>query len=71
MRQWNRVSIGSDNGLSPIRRQYMTWINVAALAFGPLETIFKEFLIEIFIQENPFEKRRLENGGHFVSTMMC
>ena len=39
--------IGSDNGLSPGRRQAITWTNVGILLIGPLGTNFSEMLIEI------------------------
>ena len=40
--------IGSDNGLSPGRRQAIIWINVGILSIGPLQTNFSEILIEIY-----------------------
>ena len=43
----NLTIIGSDNGLSPGRRQAITWSNVAILLIGPLGTNFSEILIEI------------------------
>ena len=52
---WGRVThirvgkltnIGSDNGLSPGRRQAITWTNVEILLIGPLGTHFSEMLIE-------------------------
>ena len=52
---WDRVThicvsnltiIGSDNGLSPCRRQAIIWTN-AGLLIGPLGTNFNEILIEI------------------------
>ena len=52
---WDRVThiyvgtntnIGSDNGLSPGRRQAIIWTN-AGLLIGPLATNFSEILIEI------------------------
>ena len=55
---WGRVThicivkltiIGSDNGLSPGRRQAITWTNVGILLIGPLGTNFSEMLIEIHI----------------------
>ena len=63
---WGRVTyicvnkltiIGSDNGLSPGRRQDIIWTNAGILLIGPLGTNFSEKLIEIgyFIQENVFE----------------
>ena len=54
--QWGRAThicvgnltiIGSYNGLSPGRRQAITWTNVGILLIGPLGTNFSEMLIEI------------------------
>ena len=39
--------IGSDNGLSPGRRQAIIWTNVGILLIRPLGTNFSEMLIEI------------------------
>ena len=39
--------IGSDNGLSPGRRQAIIWTNAAILLIGPLGTNFSEILIRI------------------------
>ena len=39
--------IGSDNGLSPDRRQAIIWTNAGLLLIGTLGTNFSEFLIEI------------------------
>ena len=53
---WGRVThicvskltiIGSDNGLSPGRRQAITWTNIGILLIGTLGTNFSEMLIEI------------------------
>ena len=53
---WGRVThicvgkltiIGSDNGLSPERRQAIVWTNAGILLIGPLGTNFSEILIEI------------------------
>ena len=53
---WGRVThicvskltiIGSDNGLSPDRRQAIIWTNAGLLLIGPLGTNFSEILIEI------------------------
>ena len=53
---WGRVThicvskltiIGSDNGLSPRRRQAIIWTNAGILLIGPLGTKFSEILIEI------------------------
>ena len=38
---------GSDNGLSPGRRQAIIWTNDGILLIGPLGTNFSEILIEI------------------------
>ena len=39
--------IGSDNGLSPGRRQAIIWTNAGILLIGPLRTNVSEMLIEI------------------------
>ena len=44
---WNWVSIGSGNGLSPVRRQAINWTNGCLLPIGHLETNFIEILIKI------------------------
>ena len=43
----NLTIIGSDNGLSPGRRQAIIWTNTGPLLIGPLGTKFSEILIEI------------------------
>ena len=43
----NLSIIGSDNGLSPDRRQAITWTNAGILLIEPLETNFSEILIKI------------------------
>ena len=43
----NLAIIGSDNGLSPGRRQAIIWINAGILLIGPLGTNFSEILIGI------------------------
>ena len=54
---WGRVThkcvskltiIGSDNDLSPGRRQAIIWTNAGILLIGPLGTNFSEILIEIY-----------------------
>ena len=45
----NLTIIGSDNGLSPGRRQAIIWTNDGILLIWPLETNFSEILIEIRI----------------------
>ena len=48
----NWVSIGSDNGLSPIRCQTITQTNAGILFIGPLATHFCEILIHKNASEN-------------------
>ena len=69
----NLTIIGSDNGLSPGRRQAIIWTNAGILLIGPLGTNFSEILIEIWnlLARKCIRKCRLENGGHFVSASMC
>ena len=64
---WGRVThkcvgklsiIGSDNGLSPGRRQAIIWTNAGMLLIGPLGTNFSEILIEILTFS--FKKMRLK-----------
>ena len=43
----NRISIGSDNGLSPIRRQAIIQTNAGLLSIGRLGTNLSEILIKI------------------------
>ena len=43
----NLTIIGSDNGLSPGRRQAIIWTNAGILLIGPLGTNFSEICIEI------------------------
>ena len=44
----SRLTItGSDNGLSPGRRQAIIWTNAGKLLIGPLGTNYSEFLVEI------------------------
>ena len=79
---WGRVTqicvskqaiIGSDNGLSPGRRQAIIWTNAGILLIGPLGTNFSEILIEIhtFSFKKIHPKMSSGNGGHFVSASMC
>ena len=70
---WGRVThicvgkltiIGSDNGLSPERRQAIIWTNAGILLIGPLGTNFSEILIEI--QTSVLNKIRLK-----ISSSKC
>ena len=55
--------IGSNNGLSPGRRQAIIWTNAGILLIGLLGTNFNEIWIEIYSRKCIW-KCRLENGGH-------
>ena len=78
---WGRVThicvskltiIGSDNGLSPDRRQAIICTNAGLLLIGPLGTNLNEILIEILTFS--FKKMRLKVSAKwrpFVSTSMC
>ena len=64
---WGRVThicvskltiIGSDNGLSPDRRQAIIWTNAGLLLIGPLGTNFTEILIKILTYS--FKKMRFK-----------
>ena len=54
----NLTIIGSDNGLSPGRRQAIIWTNAGILLIGPLGTNFSEILIGI--QTFSFKKMHLK-----------
>ena len=43
----NLTIVGSDNGLSPGRRQAIIWTNAGILSIGSLGTNLSEILIEI------------------------
>ena len=45
----NWVSIGSDNGLSPFRRQTIIWTNAGLLFIRPKGTNFSEIVIKVQI----------------------
>ena len=50
--------IGSDNGLSPGRRQAIIWTNAGILLIGPLRTNFNEIIFEI--RKVSFEKMHMK-----------
>ena len=52
------INIGSDNGLSPGRRQVIIWTNAGILLIGPLGTNFSELLVGI--QSFSFRKMQLK-----------
>ena len=72
---WGRVThicvskltiIGSDNGLSPGRRQAIIWSHARILLIRPLGTRFSEILIEMFIFS--FKKMHLKmSSGNWRS----
>ena len=68
----NLITIGSDNGLSPGRRQAIIWTNAGILSIGPLGTNFSEILIGI--QTFSFKKMHLKMSSAkwrpFVSASM-
>ena len=76
---WGRVThicvskptiIGSDNGLSPGRRQAIIRTNDGILLIGPLGTIFSEILIRIQIFS--FKKMRLKmSSGKWRPSCLC
>ena len=63
----NLTIIGSDNGLSPDRRQAIIWTNAGILLTGPLGTNSSE----IKYSRKCIWKRHLANGTHFVSVSIC
>ena len=54
----NLTITGSDNGLSPGRRQAIIWTNAGILLIGPLGTNFSKIFIEI--HKFSFKKMRLK-----------
>ena len=79
---WGRVThicvseiiiIGSDNGLSPGRRQAIIWTNARILLIGPWEIISMKFHSKSihFHSRKCICKCRLRNGVYFVSASMC
>ena len=69
----NNGIIGSNNVLSPVRRQAIIWTNAGLLLTAPLGTNFNE----ISIRFQQFHSRkciwicRLRNVGHLFSASMC
>ena len=67
----NWVSIDSDNGLLPVRRQAITWTSARLLPIGPLGVNFNEIWIKI--KKLSFRKMHLKlssvklfHGSHFI-----
>ena len=65
------TSIGSDNGLSPGRRQSIIWTNVGILVIGPLGINCSEISIDIFHWRKYVWKCRLWNVVHFALASIC
>ena len=67
------TSIGSDNGLSPGRRQAIIWTDAGILSIRTKEQTSVKFQSQFkhFISRKCVWKCRLENVGHFVSVSMC
>ena len=74
---WGRVShiyvgkltvIGSDNGLSPGRRQAIIWNNAGILLIGPLGTNVSEILIEIYTFS--FKKMHLKMSSGKITAIL-
>ena len=69
----NLTIIGSDNGLSPSRRQAIIWTNAGIFNLNlrnKLQWNLKRNSC-IFIKKKCIWKCRLRNGVHFVSASMC
>ena len=58
IRASKQTIVGSDNGLSPGRRQAIIWTKAEILLIGPLGTNCSEILIEIYTFS--FKKMHLE-----------
>ena len=65
--------IGSNNGLSPGRRQAIIWTNAGILLIRPIETNFSEILLKIhtFSLKKSYLKMSFGNCRHLVSASMC
>ena len=59
--------IGSENGLSPSRRQAIIWTNAGLLSIGTLQTYFSEILIKI--QQFSLKKMHLKMSS--VKRRLC
>ena len=69
----NWVITGPGNGLSPVRRQAITWTNAGLCVNWTLGNISQWNIIRIsiiFIQENAIENVVCQNGVHFVQWRM-
>ena len=64
----NWVSIGSDNGMSPVRRQAITWTNADLLSIGLLGTYFSEIWIGIL--SFSFKKMQLKMSSAKIAAIL-
>ena len=64
----NWVRIGSGNGLSPVRRQAITWTNAGLLPIGLMGTNFSE--IQIRIPSFSFKKMHLKLSSAKVASIL-
>ena len=64
----NLTIIGSDHGLSPDRRQAITWTNAGILLIGPQGTNFSETFIAIHAFS--FENTQFENVVYETSAIL-
>ena len=75
---WGRVThicvykltiIGSDNGLSPGRRQAIIWTSAGILLIGPLGKNLSEILIEMYTFSH--KKMHWKMAAIFCSASVC
>ena len=64
----NDANIVSGNGLSPIRRQAITWTNAGLLSIGLLGTSFSEILI--WILSFPFKIMHLKMSSAKMAAIL-
>ena len=63
---------GSDNGLSPGRRQVIIWTNAELLLNGTFGTNFSDISINIFTQEIAFDSvDEVLHGVHWNNRDVC
>ena len=69
----NLIIIGSDNGLSPGRRQAIIWTNTGLVFIGPLRNKFQSILIEIhtFSFKKIHLKMPSQNAVYLVIASKC
>ena len=64
----NYIIIGSDNGLSPVRRQPITWTSDGLLSIKPRGTHFSEFLFQI--QNFSFKKMHMKMSYSKIAAIL-